>query len=101
MRRVGLMDLHHAARAVQVVPEDARLAFVGTLLWRAHVADKYVRHFSSIHPAWGDGSLRAAAQAHPQAPYGLPGSADLRRCYLLVLEALERRDHGNLAQAGR
>lgn len=61
MREVGLSDLSHAARAVLSVPPSQRSALCEGMLWRAHVADKYVKRLGKLHPEWGDGSLRGIA----------------------------------------
>jgi len=68
VRQVGLCDLHHAARAVQIVPCAYQTDVCRVIIWRAHVADKYVKRLGKLHPEWGDGSLRAAALMHPCAP---------------------------------
>lgn len=94
MRRIGVMDLHHAARAVAVRDFD----FAAELCWRAHVADKYVKHFSRLHPHWGDGSLRAASVGEHQAE-DVPTDA-LLRGYHAVIESLIRRDHANFPFGG-
>ncbi len=88
------MDLHHAARAVQVVAPPLRAGFCNRLLERAHAADKYVKRLRKLHPAWGDGSLRAASLAYPCGSDSGPDSPSLRECYLIVLLALERRNCG-------
>ncbi|WP_299559707.1 hypothetical protein [uncultured Sulfitobacter sp.] len=85
------MDLHHAARAVQMVPPPARRAFSDGLLMRAHAADKYVKRLRKLHPLWGDGSLRAAALACAQADDSAPHDPSLRGCYHLVLQSIDCR----------
>lgn len=55
------MDLHYAARVVQCFPSAQQEWACLDLIWRAHVADKYVKRLHKLHPLWGDGSLRAAA----------------------------------------
>ena len=95
MRQIGLGDLHHAARVIQAMPEDARVQTCAELLWQAHVADKYVKRMRKLHPKWGNGSLRAAALAWPLAPQRPPPSAELHRCLLLVLCAVIQRRAAN------
>lgn len=90
MRLAGLSDLHHAAQAVQTVPEPARKAFCVQLLWQAHVADKYVKRLRKLHPLWGDGSLRAAALLSKRAPAADMGGPDYRRALALVLAEVMR-----------
>ncbi len=88
MRRVGIMDLYHAARVVQAAPVAGRVDLCTELLWQAHVADKYVKRLHKTHPKWGDGSLRAAALARA-SKYGSVNT-DLMGCLALVLSAVSR-----------
>ncbi len=85
------MDLHHAARAVQMVAPPLRAGFCDRLLERAHAADKYVKRLHKLHPAWGDGSLRAASMTYPCGSGCGPDTPSLKACYLVVLRALEHR----------
>ncbi|WP_439655610.1 DUF7742 family protein [Sulfitobacter aquimarinus] len=93
MRQIGLSDLHHAAWAVRQQPAPQQTAFCARLIWRAHVADKYVKRMAKLHPAWGDGSLRAAViSCCGPANSGLRGE-ELQAGIAVVLGALrERRD---------
>lgn len=91
MRKVGLSDLHHAARAVQTVHTGAGAALSQQLLWHAHVADKYVKRLHRLHPAWGDGSLRAAALAHLKHHGPLKQPPDYCLSMAVVLTALARQ----------
>lgn len=88
MRHIGIADLYHAARAVQAVPPSKRERFCRELLWRAHVADKYVKRLGKLHPEWGDGSLRAAALAQIHMNQSGRVSLDLRGCMSTVLHCL-------------
>ncbi|KIN72112.1 DUF7742 family protein [Sulfitobacter guttiformis] len=102
MRAVGLSDLVHAARAVQAVPQADRLSFGMHLLWRAHVADKYVKRLSKLHPHWGDGSLCAAAKRHLQSDDSLKTSPEFQDCLVIVLKVLAlRRSLGTKTCAGQ
>lgn len=91
MRRVGLMDLYHAARAVEAAPLQGREAVCRDLLCRAHVADKYLKRLGKTHPLWGDGSLRGAALAGRREIEHQSMSVDFRACLALVLEVLAER----------
>lgn len=91
MRQIGLSDLHHAARAVQQVEKTDQAAFCARLLWRAHVADKYVKRLKRLHPDWGDGSLRAAAMRSYSQLSERPNCPQWRAALQVVLAALE--DH--------
>lgn len=93
MRQVGITDLYHAARAVQAVPSTHREQFCRELLWRAHVADKYVKRLRKLHAKWGDGSLRAAALAHCSMAQTGNDHSDLQRCLLIVLTTFHEGYH--------
>ncbi len=85
------MDLYHAARAVQAAPPEGRNAACHELLWRAHVADKYLKRLKKLHPFWGDGSLRAAALAGRDSAEGWVMSPDMLACFVIVSRALAQR----------
>lgn len=89
MRRVGLTDLHHAARALCAVPYERRSTFCARLIWQAHVADKYVKRLRRLHPQWGDGSLRAVALTYAPPPVPPPDTADLLACMSVAIKALQ------------
>lgn len=91
MRQIGLSDLNHAARAVQQVAKPDQAAFCARLLWRAHVADKYVKRLKKLHPHWGDGSLRAASLCSCGPTSGRPNGPQWRAALLVVLDALDDR----------
>ncbi len=44
-----------------------------------------------MHPAYGNGTLLAAALVHPQADPATPGAPDYLECLALAIEALVRR----------
>ena len=101
MRRVGLMDLHYAARAVQTVPAEARVAFCRRLKWQAHVADKHVKRLRRLHPHWGDGSLRAAALAHLKGHSVVNSGPEYYSSMALVLNMLVHRGDDGFDAVGR
>lgn len=90
MRRVTHADLVAAARHLFACPRHRRLTVLEQLLTRAHAADLYRRVFRRAHPAWGDGTLGAAAW-RPDLPCEPPLSdPDYLSCLALVLMRLIR-----------
>lgn len=82
------MDLHHAACAVQGVHRKNRIGFCDELIWKAHVADKYVKRLHKLHPQWGDGSLRAVALQHQPMVLTAIEPSEFLACLSIVLRAL-------------
>lgn len=62
MRPLLAGDISSAARALLLVPHRCRPAFCTILLMQAESADLYVRKIGRLHPAYGNGSLMAAAR---------------------------------------
>lgn len=81
-------DVSCAARALLMVPEAARPAFLRSLLDRAARAAAHVDAVRRLHPVWGNGSLMAAARRFPLAAEPDYSDPDYCRCTVLVLEAL-------------
>lgn len=81
-------DLGCAARAVFAVPEDQRERFCRQLIAEAEAADQFFRQFGKIHPRWGNGSLMAAARAHPMVAEPTFDNTDYAECFGLVLKTL-------------
>ena len=88
MRPVTLTDLSAAARVLLALPEDRRAAALGALLARAECADRHRHATGQAHPAYGNGTLLAAALAHPGADPAGPGDRAYLSCLAQVLEAL-------------
>ena len=86
-----MSDLPHAARALYGVPHEQRGAFCARLVWRAHVADKYVKRLEKLHPHWGDGSLRAVALGHSALLRTTPNTGEMLACMAVVVQALQAR----------
>lgn len=61
MRACLITDLLCAARVVSQSSGAATLAH--RLIFEAHAAHKYTKHFGRPHPVWGSGSLMARALA--------------------------------------
>ncbi len=91
MRPVTMTDLAAAARVLLALPEARRAAGITALLARADCADRHRRTGGGVHPAYGNGTLLAAALVHPQADPATPGAADYLECLALVIDALLRR----------
>ncbi|MEQ6247747.1 hypothetical protein ABMC89_02530 [Sulfitobacter sp. HNIBRBA3233] len=99
MQRLGVMDLHHAARAVAAAPQAQRAGLAATLCSGAHVAHKYVKRLGRWHPVWGDGSLRAATHSFAKVE-GRVMDTRMLDAYITVLQCLERRLRENCRPSG-
>lgn len=91
MRAVTLTDLGAAARVLLALPEARRAAGAVALLARAETADRHRRETGRAHPLYGNGTLLAAALAHPSRDPDEPGARDYLACLALVLETLLRQ----------
>ncbi|MBN7785262.1 hypothetical protein JYP51_10045 [Ponticoccus gilvus] len=91
MRPVLPGDVSAAARALLAVAPEGRAALAQRLLTEAAAADRYRRRFRRAHPDWGNGTLRAAALAHPVAAEPRLDDRDHLDCQFLVIEALLAR----------
>lgn len=76
MRTVTTTDLIAAARVLMALPEPRRPAAMKALIARAAMADRHRRATGRQHPAYGNGTLLAAALAHPRAEGGKNGLGD-------------------------
>ena len=90
MRPVTLTDLAATARVLLAQPETRRAAALAALVARAAVADEHRRATGCNHPAYGNGTLLAAALAHPRAEPQTPGSTEYLTCLAQVIEGLVR-----------
>ncbi|KEJ90215.1 hypothetical protein DSW25_08455 [Sulfitobacter donghicola DSW-25 = KCTC 12864 = JCM 14565] len=90
---MGLPDLLHAARVIQAAPVENRKETARQLVWRAHVADKYVKRLRKLHPEWGDGSLRGAAVASGCLTGQPFNSLHIQHCILILLQVLRDTEH--------
>ncbi len=89
MRPVTLTDLAAAARVLLALPEARRAAAMAALIVRAEAADRYRRRNGLGHPVYGNGTLLAAALAHPAAAPEA-GARDYLACLALATEAVLR-----------
>jgi len=87
MRPVGLGDLVAAAGALAAVAPDQRRALMARLLAEARAADVFRRREGRIHPAFGNGTLMAAALARPQRALP-PGERQALLCLAQALAAV-------------
>lgn len=88
MRPVTLTDLAAAARVLLALPDPARPAAMRALIARAELADRHRRATGRQHPAYGNGTLIAAALAHPRRDPPAPGDTDYLACLACALDAL-------------
>ena len=94
MRPVLLSDVTAAARALIGVPEDRRVAFCRRILAEAEAADRFARRLGRPHPRWGNGTVLAAARAHPLMPEPTCDDPAYCRALVTVLSALDARRRG-------
>jgi hypothetical protein len=87
MRPVTLGDLAAAARVLLAQPEALRPAAMAALIARAEAADRLRQAEGRHHPLYGNGTLMAAALAHPQAGAPPPVGEDFLSCLALATEA--------------
>ena len=90
MRPVTVTDLCAAARVLLAQPPARRRAAMAALVARAEAAARHRRATGRHHPAYGNGTLLAAALAHP-APDAAPGATDYLACLALALDVLLAR----------
>ncbi len=83
-----MADIQAAARALLPVPRSARAAQAEQLMRNAQAADRYRARHGKAHPHWGNGTLMAAALAHPTGTPAHAGDPDYQRCLRHVLDAL-------------
>jgi len=91
MRPVTLTDLSAAARVLLALPEGRRAAGMAALIARAEAADRHRQTTGRLHPAYGNGTLLAAALAHPAADPARPGAPEYLACLALAAGALVGR----------
>ena len=88
MRAPLLGDVVAAARALRAVDEKDREALLGRLFEEASAAERHGRETGRNHPRFGDGSLMAAALAHPGVREPGLDDGDYCRCLAFVLTTL-------------
>ncbi|WP_433989220.1 hypothetical protein SuNHUV7_35510 (plasmid) [Pseudoseohaeicola sp. NH-UV-7] len=70
----------------EIARHDALVAMARTAL--SELADRHRARTGRVHPFWGNGSLMAAARAHPLAPEPDFDNDSYCACMELVLRAL-------------
>lgn len=88
MRTVSYSDLTVAARALLSVPPSERPKLCSRILCEADWADRYVRKLGRRHPAWGNGTVVAAANSRALAPERSVSDPEYRDCLMIVLQGL-------------
>jgi hypothetical protein len=88
MRQITQGDVSAAARALMLLPEDARPAALVGMIARADLADRFRKARGRVHPTLGNGTLMAAALA--QGAVSEPFCTDLAylHCLRMVIETL-------------
>ncbi|WP_050525248.1 hypothetical protein [Pseudorhodobacter ferrugineus] len=81
-------DIIAAARALVEIPSPERAAAISAMFYRAHSADKIMKHTGMPHQAWGNGSLLAATQPRPNLPEPSLSNMDYLRALQQILTAL-------------
>lgn len=98
MRPVLHGDISAAVRALLCVPRSARQQVFDRMIIEAEAADKFRKSTGRAHPAWGNGSLMAAANLRQQAPE--PMLDDTEYCSTMAL-AFDQLLAWRLAQRAR
>lgn len=88
MRPVNLADVEVAASVLMAVAPEERATLMADLIRRADAADQYRQQSQHPHPAFGTGTLMAAAQAFDRAPRPSSLARDALRAYAVVIAAL-------------
>lgn len=89
MRPVLPGDVRAAALALVALPRATRDAALAAIFARAEAADRYRKRLGRVHPAWGDGTLAAAAR--PAADEPLADDPAYLDAQLRVLTCLAHR----------
>ncbi|GAA4224789.1 hypothetical protein GGQ68_001883 [Sagittula marina] len=90
MRPVLAGDVTAVARALLRVPQSVRPGLAHDIIAQAHAADRHRRRLGKCHAHWGDGTLMAAALAHPIAKEPNFGDPDYLHCHATIIDALRR-----------
>lgn len=100
MRPVLHGDVVAVARVLRRVPPDRRAATCRELIAQAGWADAYRRALGRPHPAWGDGSLMAAAARFDQAREPFLSDPDYLHCLWVVTRTLLHRARRHARRRG-
>ncbi|MCJ7873735.1 hypothetical protein Q4577_13335 [Marinovum sp. 2_MG-2023] len=88
MRPVLHGDVTAAARAMLMVPAEAREGLCRRMIEEADFADRYAKRLGRAHRDWGNGTLMAAARVRPLAAEPPLGEDAYCRCLETVFHLL-------------
>jgi len=88
MRTVRYSDVSAAARVMLATPPAFRALVCHRMIREAEFADRYVRRLGRLHPAWGNGTLLAAARRRRLAQEPSFSDREYCVCFQHVLNAL-------------
>lgn len=94
MRPLTHGDLVAAACAVLSLRPEDRESGIARMIAQAEAADRFRRRNGRAHPAWGNGSLMAAALMRPRAREPFLDDREYCACLALVIDVLLRRAGG-------
>ncbi|MFP4303642.1 hypothetical protein [Rhodosalinus sp.] len=88
MRPAHWPDVSAAARALLIVPPDARPGRARAMLEAAHAAHRAMKRLGRVHPRLGNGGLMVLARMAPLPPEPPLSDPEFADCLLRVLQAL-------------
>lgn len=91
MRGVQMADLEMAMRVLTACPQAVRDVTAQKLVARAEVADRHRKRCGCAHPAFGDGTLLAAAMTRNPAQRRAFLDADSLDCLQQLIAALREK----------
>ncbi|APE43808.1 hypothetical protein BOO69_10580 [Sulfitobacter alexandrii] len=100
MRAVLLSDVIAAARALRGVPASGRAVVCARMLREAHWADRHTRRLGKVHAAWGNGTLKAAAEAYGPVGAGRFDDPEFCECLQMVAAALAEKCRAHSCKRG-
>lgn len=83
-------------RLLLKVPPALRQVEMVDLCARADIADRYRKGLRRLHPAYGDGTLMAAAMGQGLAPRPSAVTADSLSCLHIVIAVLQDKSSDQL-----
>ncbi|MTI03583.1 hypothetical protein [Roseibium sp. RKSG952] len=83
-------DVSAAARVLLALPQSERDRICTEMITEAELADQHVAQTGKLHPAYGNGSLMAAARTRTLADEPAFDDVEYCLCFELVLRQLVR-----------